>query len=308
MRIVVAGAGGLGGYYGGRLAKAGHEVTFIARGDQLAALRDKGLRVESVKDPFHLPSVSATGDPATVGAAEVVLLTVKAYDLQRAAEGLLPLIGKDTAVVPLLNGVDIAERIGAVVGMEHVLGGLAYVFSFVAGPGVIKQVSPFDRIQFGELQGGLSDRGKRIEEAMRKAGIDAGQVADIHAALWTKFMFLAPTAGMSTLTRMHIGSIRADPDTRALLIDAMKEIEAVARAKHVALNPEILREMIERVDGMPTDLKPSMALDLDRGRPLEVEALSGTVARMGRELGVPTPVHQFIYAALKLHMHGHSKA
>jgi 2-dehydropantoate 2-reductase len=308
MRIAVVGAGGLGGYYGGRLAKAGHDVTFIARGEQLAALRANGLRVESVRDPFHLPTVSATGDAKSAGPVDLVLLTVKAYDLARAAEGILPLIAKETAVLPLLNGVDISERIGAVIGMPHVLGGLAYVFSYVAEPGVIKQVSPFDRIQFGEPGGGLSERGSRIEAALREAGIEAEQVADIQAALWTKFMFLAPSSGMATLTRLHIGLVRSDPDTRAMLIEAMKEIEAVARAKHIALKPGILAEMIARMDGLPTELKPSMALDLDRGRPLEIEALSGTVARMGREMGIPTPINAFIYTALKLHMHGRPSA
>jgi 2-dehydropantoate 2-reductase len=304
MRIAVAGAGGLGGYYGGRLAKAGNDVVFIARGEQLAALQAKGLRVESVRDPFYLSRVQASGDAKSVGPVELVLLTVKAYDLVRAAEGLLPLIGKGTAVLPLLNGVDIPERIGAVAGPEHVLGGLAYVFSYVAEPGVIKQVSPFDRIQFGETGGGLSERGTRIEATLREAGIEAEQTADIQAALWTKFMFLAPSAGMSTLTRRDIGLIRSDPDTRAMLIGAMREIEALARAKRVALKPDILAEMIARMEGMPADLKPSMALDLDRGRPLEVEALNGTAARLGRELGIPTPINSFIYGALKLHMHG----
>ena len=304
MRIAVVGAGGLGGYYGGRLAKAGNDVTFIARGEQLAALQARGLRVEAVRDAFQLPRVQARGDAKAVGPVELVLLTVKAYDLTRAAEGLLPQLGEGTAVVPLLNGVDIAERIGAVIGPAHVLGGLAYVFAYVAEPGVIKQVSPFDRIQFGETRGGLSERGTRIEAALREAGIEAEQTADIQAALWTKFMFLAPSAGMSTLTRCNIGLIRSDPDTRAMLIGAIREIEALARAKHVALKPDILAEMIARVDSMPADLKPSMALDLDRGRRLEVEALNGTAARLGQELGVPTPINSFIYGALKLHMDG----
>ena len=304
MRIAVAGAGGLGGYYGGRLAKAGNAVTFIARGEQLAALQSRGLRVESARDPFYLPRVQASGDAQAVGPVELVLLTVKAYDLVRAAESLLPLIADGTAVVPLLNGVDIAERIGAVIGPEHVLGGLAYVFSYVAEPGVIKQVSPFDRIQFGETGGGLSERGARIEATMREAGIDAEQTTDIQAAIWTKFMFLAPSAGMSALTRCNIGLIRSDPDTRAMLIGAMQEIEALARAMNIALKLDILPELIARVDGLPTDLKPSMALDLERGRPLEVEALNGTAARLGRELGISTPINSSIYGALKLHMQG----
>jgi 2-dehydropantoate 2-reductase len=304
MRIAVVGAGGLGGYYGGRLARAGNEVVFIARGDQLQALRTKGLKVESVRDPFRLQEVRATDDPASAGPAELVLVTVKAYDLGRVAESLRPLVDRETAVLPLLNGVDAPARLGAALGAERVLGGLAYVFSFVAEPGLIRQVSPFDRIQFGEMAGGLSERGSRIEGVLRAAGIEAAQVPDIRAALWTKFLFLASSSGLAALTRSPMGPIRSDPDTRALLIGAMREIETLARAQGIALAPGIVEETIRFADGVPADLKPSMLLDLERGRPIEIEALSGAAARIGRELGIPTPIHDFLYAGLKLHRDG----
>jgi 2-dehydropantoate 2-reductase len=300
----VVGAGGLGGYYGGRLARAGERVVFIARGAQLEALRSRGLRVASMKEPFALSEVWATDDPAQVGPVDLVVLTVKAYDLEGAARAIPPLVGPHTTVLPLLNGVDIAERIGEAVGMEHMLGGLAYVFSSLEEPGLIHQTSPFDRIQFGELNGGLSERGAAIEAALRGAAIEATQVADVRAALWTKFLFLAASSGMAALTRSPIGPIRDDPDTRELLIGCMREAEALARHKGISLKEGIVEETIAFADSVPAELKPSMLVDLERGRPLELEALNGTAVRLGRELGVPTPIHHFIYAALKFHAHG----
>ncbi|MCZ6552420.1 MAG: 2-dehydropantoate 2-reductase [SAR324 cluster bacterium] len=308
MNIVVVGTGGLGGYYGARLARAGSEVTFFARGAQLAALREGGLRVESVQEPFTLPSVRATDRPAELAPADLVLVTVKSYGLEEAVRMAAPAVGPRTAVLPLLNGVDISERIGAIVGMERVLGGLAYVFAFVAEPGVIRQVSPFDRIQFGELGGGLSERGRAIESVLRDAGIDATQVEDVRAALWTKFLMLTASAGLTALTRSTIGPIRTDPDTRALLEGCMHEVEALARKQGIALEEGIVARTLEWMEGLPGDLRPSMLLDLEQGRPLELEALNGTVARLGQKLGVPVPINRFIHAALKLHAAGAGNA
>ena len=306
MKIAVVGTGGLGGYYGGRLAHAGEEVHFIARGAQLAALNEVGLRVESVRAPFTLSRVHATDDPASVGPVDLVLFTVKAYGLEAAAEGSRSLVGPGTTVLPLLNGVDISETLGVVLGMAPMLGGLAYVFAYIAEPGLIRQVSPFDRIQFGELAGGTSDRCDRIEETLRHAGIDATQVEDVRAALWSKFLFLSAASGLTALTRQTIGPVRSDPDTRVLFEAAMREVAALAQAKGVRLEPDIVEKSLAFAQEAPPDLRPSMALDLEQQKPLELDALNGTVVRLGQALGVPTPVHACIYAGLKFHRDGGS--
>ncbi len=304
MKIAIMGAGAVGGFYGGRLARAGEEVHFIARGAHLAALREKGLRVESpTVGDFELPQVNATDDPAQVGPVELVWMTTKAYDLEAGAEAMRPLIGENTVVIPLLNGVDIAERIGAVLGMEHMLGGIVQVSVAMAEPGLIRH-AVMDRLVFGELAGGTSARCEAIRETLHGAGIQAELSEDIRREIWLKYLFLSTVAGMCSLTRQTLGPVLADPDTRAMLVACFRELEALARKEGIALEEGIVEERLAMADGLPKTMKPSMLLDLERGRALELEALQGAAMRLGRKLGVPTPVNDFIYAALKHHAGG----
>ena len=298
------GSGGVGGYYGGRLAKAGEDVTFIARGPHLEALRANGLRVESHSGDFALDSVRATDDPSTIGEVDLVIVATKAYGLREAAQVIRPLVGTSAAVLPLLNGVDIAEQLGAVLGMEPMLGGLCGISTFIAEPGVIKHVSPFEFLIFGEFSGAATPRAQAIEGAFKNARIDVTLTPEIEAKLWGKFIMLAAMAGVSSTSRQMIGPMRSDPETRAMLEDAVREIEAVGRKKGVALAPDIFTVTMGHIDSFMEDGKPSMLLDLELGKPLELEALNGAVSRMGKELGVPTPVNDFIYASLIPHVEG----
>jgi 2-dehydropantoate 2-reductase len=277
MRFAVVGAGGLGGYFGGRLAQAGETVTFIVRGNTLNALRARGLRIDSVQGGFELPQVQATDNPRDVAPVDCVIMTVKAYDLEGAARIVQPLVGSHTVVLPLLNGVDIAERIGAIVGLEHMLGGLAYIFSTIVEPG---------------------------EAAFQRAGVEAVQVPDIRAALWTKFLFLAATSGMCAVTRSPMGEVRGNPESRERFIACMREVESVARHLGIALKEGIVEETIQFADGVPPDLRPSMLNDLEKGLPLELEALNGTVVRLARPANIPVPVNIYIYDSLKRYTDG----
>ncbi|MCZ6473129.1 MAG: 2-dehydropantoate 2-reductase [SAR324 cluster bacterium] len=304
MKIAVMGAGGVGGFYGARMARAGEDVTFIARGPHLAALRESGMRVESPHiGDFHLPQVRATDDPAQVGPADLVWMTIKGYDLESGARAILPLIGADTVVIPLLNGVEVAEDIGAVVGMEHMMGGIVQVSSAIAEPGLIRHAL-MDRLVFGELGGGSSARGQAILAMMHKADIPAELSEEIQVEVWKKFLFLDGVAGLSSLTRKTLGPVLGDPDTRALLAGCMREVEALARKKGVALEDNTVEELLQFAATRPPEMKPSMLLDLERGRKIELDTFQGTTVRLGKELGVPTPINEFIYTALKLHAAG----
>jgi 2-dehydropantoate 2-reductase len=303
MRIAIMGSGGIGGYYGGRLALAGNDVTFIARGAHLEAMRTRGLRVESTKGDFALPAVQVTEDPAPIGAVDLLLMATKTYDLDTAVETARSLIGPQTTVLPLLNGVDIAERISAVVGPEHVLGGLCVLSSAVAEPGVIRHVTPFESVVFGELSGETTPRCQALLETLKAAGINATLSGQIRTELWKKFVMLATIAGVCCAVR-HPAEIVADPDVRALFSGSLEEIAAVARAQGVLLPDTVVQDTLRFFDGVPPGTKPSMLVDLEAGRRLEVEAINGAVVRLGAELGVPTPVNRFLYAALKPHAAG----
>jgi 2-dehydropantoate 2-reductase len=307
MKIVVMGAGGVGGYFGGAMAKAGQDVAFVARGAHLDAMRTQGLRVESqILGDFVLPQVNVTDQPASLGQADLVLMTTKTYDLESAARGLLPILRKDSLVLPLLNGVDIAERIAAVVGPERVLGGMCQVSSSIKAPGVVRQVGPLNKIVFGELAGGASSRAKAVYEVFKQAGIVAELSEQIEVELWKKFVSICAAGGMSALTRSPLGPILKDPDTRALFVGCMQEVEALARRKRVALPASLVQDAVAGYDKLPAEMRPSMGLSVLNGQPLEVDALNGAAARLGRELGVPTPINCFIAAALKLVAGGRS--
>ncbi|MDH4248523.1 MAG: ketopantoate reductase family protein [Deltaproteobacteria bacterium] len=300
MNIAIMGAGGLGAFYGIQLARAGNAVTFIARGATLAALRTQGLRVKSeLLGDLHLPQVRATDIPAQAGPAELVLLTTKAYDLESAARSLTPLVNPDTTVLPLLNGVDIAERLGAVLGPDRILGGLCRVSAAIAEPGVITQAGKFSNVVFGELSGETTPRARAVLAAFEAAGIATELSPHIRRDIWTKYLFIAAASGVCALTSSTLGPVLNDPDTRALFTGVMTEIAALAARAGITLGDSVVANSLAAAQKMPPTMKPSMLHDLEQRKSLEVEALNGTAARLGRELGVPTPINQFIYAALK---------
>lgn len=298
MRIAIMGAGGVGGYFGGLLAHAGYDVVFIARGEHLAAIQAHGLRVESVHGDFVVRPASATDDPATVGPVDYVIFAAKTHHFDQALEAMRPLIGPDTAVLPLQNGIDAAERVAAALGRRHVLGGLCQVGSYIAAPGVIRQISQFRRVVAGELDGQITPRVEAIIAALQAAGATAEATTDIQAALWAKFIFIAPFSGVAAVARAPAGEIMACPPTRSLLEQAMREVEAVAHARGIALATDIVERTMAFCDAMAPQQTASMQRDVMEGKPSELESMIGVMVRLGAELGAPTPAFAFFYAAL----------
>jgi 2-dehydropantoate 2-reductase len=304
MRVAVMGSGGTGGYFGGLLARAGEEVTFLARGPHLEAIRARGLTVRSrISGGFTVPA-SATDDPAAVGPVDLVLFCVKAYDTDAAARAIRPLVGAGTTILPVQNGIDGAERIARVVGTGHVVGGLAAVSSVIAAPGVIDHRAGPDVIRVGELDGHPSARTERIVETLRKAGIKAELRPDIRVALWEKFVLICGLSGLTALTRLPIGNVLACPETRELYRATMEETDAVGRAEGVALPPDHVERTLRFFVAGDPGVRGSLYYDLAAGRRLELETLNGTVVRLGRARGVPTPANFAIYAALKPYENG----
>ncbi len=298
MKIAIFGAGGVGGYFGGLLAHAGHDVTFIARGAHLEAIRSRGLQVKSVHGDFVVRPAQAADDPASVGPVDYVILAVKHYHLSQAAPALRPLVGASTTVVPLLNGVDAHEHLIQVLGPEPVVGGLCSIVSMIESPGVIRQESQLRRVVVGELDGRRSERVERIVQAWAACGAQAEHPPDIHVEMWTKFLFIASFGGVSSLARATIGEIVAVPETRTLLRDAMREVEAVGRAAGVALSEDVVERMMALVESFEPSATSSMQRDVTAGKPFELEAFSGTIVRRGAAHGVETPIHRSIYALL----------
>jgi 2-dehydropantoate 2-reductase len=303
MRIAVVGAGGVGGYFGARLAAAGADVSFVARGPHLAAMRANGLRVESPKGNLHLPRVPATDDPTELGRADVVLFTVKLYDAVRATFLLLPLVGPNTVVIPFQNGVEAADIVSDVVARPHVAGGVAYVAAVIAEPGLIRHTA-MDHLIFGELDGRRSERLEAFHTACRSAGFQATLSDRIEADIWSKFVRLSVFSGMTAVTRCAIGALREDADLLAMMQAAIMEGMSVAHARGIALPASAFDEVMAMVAGLPAHAKSSMLEDLERGRPLELPWLSGAVVRLGDAAGVATPIHRFIAAVLKPHVNG----
>jgi 2-dehydropantoate 2-reductase len=299
MRIVVMGAGGIGAYYGAHLARSGQQVTFIARGAHLAAIRARGLRLAGPRGELHVNPARATGDPAEARPADAVLFCVKLYDVEAAGAALKPLMGPETFVVCTQNGVDGPERLARILGPERVLPGAAYVAAHVAEPGVVRYSSDMSSLVFGEPDGRMSERALRFRDACRAAGFGCEVSADIAKTLWTKLVLLGSNAGMTCLTRQPVGVVYGDPELRALGADAMREVAAVARARGVALDEDVVEKTLELTDGFPPQMTTSMHNDLKRGGRLELEHLAGFVAREADRLGVPAPVNRAIYAALK---------
>jgi len=301
MRFAVMGTGGAGGYFGARLAEAGHDVSFIARGDHLAAMRSGGLRVDSVNGDVVVKPVTATADPREVGVVDYVLLGVKAWQVAAAARAIKPMIGPRTAVLPLQNGVEAPQEIGFEVGPEHALGGTARIISFVAGPGHIKHTGAAPTLEIGELDGAASTRVQALQAALMAAkGVSAVIPDDIHVAMWTKFLFIASTSGVGAVTRSPMGIFRSTPETRKMLLHAMQEIERVSRAKSIILARDVVDSAMAYVDNLPPTGTTSMQRDIAEARPSELESLSGAVTRLGIAAGVATPTHAFMYHALLL--------
>ena len=304
MHIVVIGAGGTGGYFGGLLARAGEDVTFLARGTQLEALRTHGLTVKSrLAGTFSLP-VHATSDPQEIGPVDLVLFCVKTYDTRAASEGLRLFIGPETVVLPIQNGIDAAEQLSREVGVQHLIGGVAYVTSQVESPGVIAQTAGSGSIELGELAGGQSERTQQLQQMLRHAGISAELPHDIRVTLWEKFLFICAFSGVTALTRLPLGQVFAYQETSDLLKAVMKEGEALGRACGIALPIDIVERNYATLKALEPWAKGSMAFDLLAGRRLEIEALNGTMVRLGREQGMSLPFNYAIYAALKPYTNG----
>lgn len=298
MRIAVFGAGSVGGYFGGRLAQAGEEVIFIARAEHLKAIQSHGLRVDSPKGDFVIHPANATSDPNEAGAVDVVILGVKAWQVPEAARQMTPLLKEGSCVVPLQNGVDAPSQLAEVLGAEYVLGGLCRISAMLVAPGHIRHVGIEPYIAFGELDNRSSQRCEQLRRAFERAGVWVEVPEDIHAAMWQKFVFIAAISGVGAVTRQPIGVIRAIPETRRLLIEAMQESVAVARARGVRLPADLVEKTLADIDRLPPGATASMQRDIIEGRPSELEAQNGAVTRLGAESGVPTPVHAFLYASL----------
>jgi 2-dehydropantoate 2-reductase len=299
MRIAVVGAGGVGGGFGAALAKAGADVTFIARGAHLAAMKSDGLKIEGGRGETHIVPTQATDDPETIGKVDIVLFCVKLWDLESAGEHIKPLVGPDTAVIPLQNGIDAADRLIPILGANAVMGGVAQISASIIKPGLIRQVGTFMRMIFGEFDGKRSQRAEDFLALCLKAGFDATLSDQIQTELWMKFIPLATNASITAATRLPIGKLKGDPDVWAIFLACITEVIDIARAKGIALPADALARTIDFIGHAPPAMKASMALDLERGNRLELPWLSGKVVELGRDLSVPTPTHDVLYALLK---------
>jgi 2-dehydropantoate 2-reductase len=297
MKIAIFGSGAVGGYFGGRLAAAGDDVTFLARGAHLAALQTDGLHLASPAGSLHLPKVQATDRPQAVGPVDVVLFTVKLYDVDAAAATLAPMIGPDTVVITLQNGVEAVDMVARHVGQDHVAGGAAYIVAVLDKPGHIRHTAAHQLV-FGEPGGTRSPRLIAFEEAGTRAGFHAKASTEMETDLWIKFVRLSTWSGMTTVTRSPMGVIRDNPDLFAMMITAIDEAIAVGRARGVRFPDNLVEETLKLIHRFPAESRSSMFDDLDRGKPLELPWLSGAVVRLGREVGVSAPTHQFITAVL----------
>ncbi len=298
MRFAIFGVGAVGGYFGGRLVQAGEDVTFIARGDHLKVLRTKGLRLDSVKGDVVLSPVTVIDDPAKVGAVDVVLLGIKTWQVPAAGKAIQPLIGENTIVLPLQNGVEAANQLSEVLGSRNVCGGLAKIVCLLAGPGHIRHTGMDPYIAFGELNNRRTGRLEKLLRTLRNAGINAEIMPDISAALWQKFLFVVSWGGVGAITRAPIGVIRTVPQTRRLLEQSMREILDVAQACQIRLPEDIVSTTLDFMDTLPPNGTTSMQRDIAEGRPSEIEAWNGAVVRLGREAGVDVSLHTFIYDSL----------
>jgi 2-dehydropantoate 2-reductase len=304
MRIAVMGSGGVGGYFGGLLARANEDVTFIARGAHLEAIQNNGLQVKSVVGDFHVRP-KATHDPAAVGPVDLVLFSVKAYDTEAAGSAIRPMVSRQTVVLCLLNGVDNEEKLESILGEDHVIAGVVHILSTISAPGVISQTAGPRTIKLGEKDGRITPRVERILSVLKGAGIQAEISTQIQVDLWEKFLLMCAQGGVTALAGLSIGEILACAETAAFYRGVMEEVAAVGRAKGVPLSTDVVERALAFARGLEPHMRSSLAHDLRQGNRLEVETLAGSVVRYGREVGVPTPFSVAIYACLKPH---HDKA
>jgi 2-dehydropantoate 2-reductase len=304
MRIVVMAAGAVGGYFGVRLAAAGHDVSFIARGAHLDAIRKNGLTLESTLGNLHIENVNATANPQEVGPVDIVLFAVKLWDTEVAAETARPLVGPQTRVITLQNGVDSVERLAPILGADQVAGGTTHMATVISAPGVIKHTSPFAQMKCGRVDGDADAQLATFVDAAKAAGIDAALSDDINVDRWKKFTFLVGLSGATGALRLPLGPILADPDTRTFFFNLMQEVVTVARAQGVALPADFAEERLQFADTTPPGFKASLLHDLERGNRIELDWLAGKVVELGRALKLPTPANATVYTMLKLHRIG----
>lgn len=298
MKIAVIGAGGVGGYFGGRLAHAGIDTTFIARGATLDALRGRGLRVDSINGDFTIEHPQTTDDPRTVGPVDAVLLAVKAWQIPEAAETAKPMLGPDTIVVPLENGIDAPEVIASALGREHAAGGLCAIVSFIVEPGHIRHAAFDPMVMFGELDNRRTERVERLRQAFTQANVNAEIPQDIHRSMWTKFLFIATMSGIGALTRVPIGAWRAMPEIRAIVTESLREVVALATARGIDLGADAIEKTWERYEALPPASTSSLQRDVMDGKPSELDAQLGAIVRLAKEANVPVPVTAMVYHAL----------
>lgn len=292
------GAGAVGGYFGGRLAQAGNAVTFIARGDTLRALRRDGLRVDSPNGDIHLPEVEATDAIEEVGVVDAILVTVKAWQVPEVAKTIRPLVTPRTMILPLQNGVEAADQLAEVHGRQQVLAGTCGIVAMKVAPGYIRHVGVDPFIALGHLDNHSSEQATALLETLRQAGIGAHIPDDIHTSIWKKFLFIAPVSGVGAVARAPLGVVRSVPETRELIVEAMREVSALAAAREITLPANAVQKAMAFLDDMAAEATSSMQRDIMEGRPSELESISGAVVRIGQTVDVPTPVNRFIYASL----------
>jgi 2-dehydropantoate 2-reductase len=309
MKIAMMGSGGVGGFFGGRLAHAGYDVSFIARGAHLAAMRERGLTIENQQQgEIRVPKVQATDDPTQIGRVDLVIVSVKLWDTESAARQIKPLLGPDTGVISLQNGVIKDDILRRVLGDAAVMGGVGYVATTISRPGVIRQTGTMQRIVLGEYDGTKSARATFLHEALVRAGVNAELSDDVRRAIWEKYVFLVALSATTTTMRMPIGPIRENPQTRGFLRELIRENVAVGRAHGVALPEDYAENRLAFADGLPADMTSSMHHDLERGSPLEVNWLSGGVVQLGAAKGIPTPANRAVCDILALHAGGRKKS
>lgn len=299
MRIAIFGTGGVGGYFGGRLAQADEDVTFVARGEHLRAIQTKGLRVDSLNADFVIHPAKATDDVATIGNVDLVVVGVKAWQVPTAAREMKPLVGEKTTVLPLQNGVDAATQLGEALGSDRVVGGLCKIVSFVVEPGHIRHAGFAPSVIIGEMDNRQSDRIVKIQATFKQAGVDITIARDIQIALWMKFLFIASFSGMGAIANAPAGVLRSNPELRGQMLRAMEEIFSVAHARGINLPADAIETVMAGVNALPEEATSSMQRDIAAGKPSELESQNGAVVRMAREAGVKVPTHESIYAALK---------
>ncbi|MEW5881489.1 MAG: 2-dehydropantoate 2-reductase [Pseudomonadota bacterium] len=304
MRILVMGAGGVGGYFGALYARAGHEVTFVARGAHLAALRTAGLTIESGVTPLHLPSVRATDDPTAAGAVDVVMFCTKLWDVEAAGRQVAPVVAPRGIVIAFQNGVESHAILQRLIGVDRVAGGVAQIAATIKAPGVIAHTGTMARLQVGAFTPALAKPVRAFAAAGQAAGVNIEAVEDIERALWQKFAMLAALSGTTCLARQPVGVVRSDPDLRAAFAAAVREAGTVAHAKGIVLGADFVERQLGFLDGLPAEMRSSMLNDLVAGNRLEAPWLSGAVARMAQELNLAAPVSSTIYAAMKPYVNG----